>query len=30
LIYLGLAGFLAVMTYDTHALLEAQRAGRGG
>jgi Zn-dependent protease len=25
LIYLGLAGFLAVMAYDTHALLEAQR-----
>ena len=27
LIYLGLAGFLAVMAYDTHALLEAQRGG---
>ncbi len=25
LIYLGLAGFLAVMAYDTHAMLEAQR-----
>ncbi len=25
LIYIGLAGFLAVMTNDTHALLEAQR-----
>jgi Zn-dependent protease len=30
LIYLGLAAFLAVMTYDTHALLEAKRALRGG
>jgi Zn-dependent protease len=30
LIYLGLAGFLAVMTFDTHALIEAQRAARGG
>jgi Zn-dependent protease len=30
LIYLGLAAFLAVMTYDTHTLLEAQRAVRGG
>jgi Zn-dependent protease len=30
LIYLGLAGFLAVMAYDTHTLLEAQRAVRGG
>lgn len=25
LIYLGLAGFLAVMTYDVHAMLEAAR-----
>jgi Zn-dependent protease len=25
LIYIGLAGFLAVMTHDTHAMLEAQR-----
>jgi Zn-dependent protease len=25
LIYIGLAGFLAVMAYDTHAMLEAQR-----
>jgi Zn-dependent protease len=30
LLYLGLAGFLAVMTYDVHALLESQRALRGG
>jgi Zn-dependent protease len=30
LIYLALAGFLAVMTYDTHTLLETQRAVRGG
>jgi Zn-dependent protease len=30
LIYLGLAGFLAVMAYDSHALLESQRAVRGG
>jgi Zn-dependent protease len=29
LIYLGLAGFLAVMSYETHALVEAQRAFRG-
>jgi Zn-dependent protease len=29
LIYLGLAGFLAVMSYDTHALVEAGRALRG-
>jgi Zn-dependent protease len=28
LIYLALAGFLAVMTYDTHALVEAQRGLR--
>ena len=28
LIYLGLAGFLAVMTHDVHQLLEAARAGR--
>jgi Zn-dependent protease len=28
LIYLGLAGFLAVMAYDTHALLETQHASR--
>jgi Zn-dependent protease len=27
-IYLGLAGFLAVMTHDVHALLEAARAAR--
>lgn len=27
LIYLGLAGFLAVMTHDTHSLLESARAG---
>ena len=30
LLYLGLAGFLAVMVHDTHALLEVQRAVRGG
>jgi Zn-dependent protease len=30
LIYLGLAGFLAVMAYDSHTLLETQRAVRGG
>jgi hypothetical protein len=30
LMYLGLAGFLAIMSYDTHALLETQRALRGG
>jgi Zn-dependent protease len=30
LIYLGLAGFLAVMAFDSHALLETQRAARGG
>jgi Zn-dependent protease len=30
LIYLGLAGFLAVMAFDSHALLESQRAVRGG
>jgi Zn-dependent protease len=30
LIYIGLAGFLAVMAYDSHALLETQRAVRGG
>jgi Zn-dependent protease len=28
LIYLGLAGFLAVMAYDTHALVEGQRGLR--
>ena len=27
LLYLGLAGFLAVMSYDTHALIESQRGG---
>jgi hypothetical protein len=30
LIYIGLAGFLAVMAYDSHVLLESQRALRGG
>ena len=30
LIYLGLAGFLAVMTYDSHVLLESQRAVGAG
>lgn len=30
LLYLGLAGFLSIMAYDTHALLETQRALRGG
>jgi Zn-dependent protease len=30
LIYLGLLGFLAVMTYDVHELLQSQRAVRGG
>jgi Zn-dependent protease len=29
LLYIGLAGFLAVMTHDVHQLLEAQRAMRG-
>ncbi len=30
LIYIGLAAFLAVMVYDVHEMLEAQRAVRGG
>ena len=30
LLYIGLAGFLAVMVYDVHEMLEAQRAVRGG
>ena len=30
LLYLGLAGFLAIMSYDTHLLLETQRGLRGG
>lgn len=30
LIYVGLLGFLAVMTYDVHELLQVQRAVRGG
>ena len=30
LLYLGLAGFLAVMSYDTHLLVEAQRGGWQG
>ena len=30
LIYLGLAGFLAVMAHDVHQMLEAQQALRGG
>jgi Zn-dependent protease len=30
LIYLALAGFLAVMAFDTHALLELRHATRGG
>jgi Zn-dependent protease len=29
LLYLGLAGFLAVMAYETHALLDTHRAVRG-
>jgi Zn-dependent protease len=30
LLYIGLAGFLAVMTHDVHELLQAQLAQRGG
>ena len=30
LLYIGLAGFLAVMVYDVHEMLEVQRAVRGG
>ncbi len=30
LLYIGLAGFLAVMVHDVHQMLEVQRGGRGG